>query len=101
MISYVSVKHDDASIDVGHWDNASTMVAAKMPTCVQYVFVKSDGSSITGLRFYSQTQHTKMFGWDTAPSYLIVAPEGKCLGDMKTAGEDVLEWICVKFNANE
>ena len=101
MINYARVKYDDVFIDAGHYDNDSQRASTKMPRCVQYVFVKSDGTSVNGLRFYSHTQHTKMFGWDTNDSYLITAPEGKCLGDMKLGGEEILEQICVKFNANE
>jgi len=101
MLNYVSVRYGDERIDVGHWDNNSDRFASTMPDCVQYAFVKSDGESITGLRFYSYEKHTIMFGWDEDDSTILVAPAGKCLGDIKMAGEAKLEMICMKFNADE
>jgi len=101
MLSYASVRYGDAKIDVGHWDNDSTMHASPLPSCVQFAFVKSDGDSITGIRFYSREQHSRMFGWDTGASVIIVAPVGKCLGDMKLLGEEKLSKICMKFNVDE
>eukprot|EP00495_Collosphaeridae_sp_1-RS-2012_P004798 TRINITY_DN40_c0_g2_i7.p1 TRINITY_DN40_c0_g2~~TRINITY_DN40_c0_g2_i7.p1 ORF type:complete len:266 (+),score=26.59 TRINITY_DN40_c0_g2_i7:116-799(+) len=101
MLNYASVKYGDTKIDVGHWDNHSTMIASKLPACVQYVFVKSYGDSITGVQFYSHKNHSRMFGWDMGESIILVAPEGKCLGDMKLIGEDKLSKICLKFNVNK
>lgn len=102
VISYAAAVYGDGVIDVGDWDNEAQKKAGKLPACVQFVLVKHTDEKVAGLRFFSQGEkhQSKRFGWDIPSSDLVAAPEGKCLGDIKLSGEDKLERICLKFNAD-
>jgi len=100
VIDHLEIYYPSQSIQVGTEDGGDTY-KKKLPDCVSVVLLKSDGDSISGIELFSHDKTTKLLGKDEEDSYLIVAPSGKCLGDMKIRGDDVVNRICMKFNVDE
>jgi len=99
VIDNLEIYYPTQSIEVG--TDGGDELKRKLPDCVSVVFLKSDGVNINGIELMSGDKSTKLLGTDESESYLIVAPSGTCLGDMKIRGDDVVNRICVKFNASE
>jgi len=99
VMRYIEMKYPTGKIEVGSESDLS-VVHHSLPECVQVVFLKTDGTYMNGLQFISQGQETKFFGADEADSHIYIAPSGKCLGDMRIRGDEIIERICFKFNAD-
>jgi len=98
VIDHLEIYYPTRSIQVGTEDGGDTFEEG-LPDCVSIVFLKSDGDSIGGIVFLKH-ERTNL-GKDDEDSYFIVAPSGKCLGDMKIRGDDVVNRICMKFNVDK
>jgi len=71
-----------------------------LPSCTTIVFIRS-GSFVDGIQFLSQGDETQYYGGSGGGTYVLVAPRGKCLGDIMMKTGSKVDRICVKFNANE
>jgi len=69
-----------------------------LPSCTTIVFIKS-GSLVDAIQFLSQGYETRYYGGSGGGSYVVVAPRGRCLGDIKIRTGGLVDRICVKFNA--
>lgn len=99
VLQWIQFQFPNSKIQVGQLDDKAK--GQKLPTCTTIVFLRSDGNKIHGMEFLSQGQETKFYGSDNAAnskSYIYVAPAGKCLGNIKIRGDDVVNRLCFKFN---
>jgi len=69
-----------------------------LPSCTTIVLVKS-GSLIDAIQFLSQGSETSYYGGHGGGTYVVVAPQGRCLGDIKMKTGSLVDRICLKFNA--
>jgi len=69
-----------------------------LPSCTTIVFIRS-GSLVDGIQFLSQGYETQYYGGSGGGTYVVVAPKGKCLGDIKMKTGSLVDRICLKFNA--
>jgi len=100
-IKLLEVYYPDGQLTLGGEDSVYDEKKQKLSDCVEVVFMKHDGSNLIGLQFLGRDKETKFFGADEASSYVIVAPSGTCLGDMRMRGDDVVQRLCVKFNGED
>lgn len=70
-----------------------------MPSCTTIVLVKS-GSVIDSIQFLSQGYETDRYGGHGGGTAVLVAPAGKCLGDIKLKAGSMVDRICLRFNGN-
>lgn len=99
VMRYIEMKYPTGHITVGS-ESDLPVLHHSLPDCVQVVFLKTDGTYMNGLQFLSQGKETKFFGSDENDAYIYIAPSGKCLGDMRIRGDEIIERICFKFNAD-
>jgi len=71
---------------------------SSMPSCTTFVVVKS-GVLVDAIQFLSQGYETGLYGGSGGGTYAIVAPSGRCLGDIKMRTGSLIDQICLKFNA--
>jgi len=69
-----------------------------LPSCTTIVLIKS-GSLVDGIQFLSQGYETRYYGGSGGGTKVLVAPRGKCLGDIKMKSGRLVDRICLKFNA--
>merc|ERR1719249_170132 len=69
-----------------------------LPSCTTIVLIKS-GSLVDALQFLSQGYETRYYGGSGGGTYVLVAPRGRCLGDIKMKTGSLVDRICLRFNA--
>jgi len=69
-----------------------------LPDCITIVLIKS-GRFIDSIQFLSQGSESPRYGGNGGGTYVLVAPPGKCLGDIVMRAGRVVHKICLKFNA--
>jgi len=69
-----------------------------LPSCTTIVLIKS-GSLIDAIQFLSQGYETRYYGGHGGGTHVVVAPRGRCLGDIKMKTGSLVDRICLKFNA--
>jgi len=70
-----------------------------MPSCTNIVLIKS-GALIDSIQFLTQGYETDRYGGNGGGTYVLVAPAGRCLGDIKFKVGSLVDKICLKFNGN-
>lgn len=70
----------------------------RLPSCTTIVLIKS-GSLVDAIQFLSQGYETRYYGGSGGGTYVVVAPRGRCLGDIKMKTGSLVDRICLKFNA--
>lgn len=80
----------------GGWGGRDSVTS--LPSCTTIVLIKS-GSLIDGIQFLSQGYETPYYGGSGGGTYVVVAPQGRCLGDIKMKTGSLVDHICLKFNA--
>jgi len=101
VLNYIKFTYPTDHIAVGEVNKVFSKDKQGLPSCVQVVFMKTDGTRINGLQFFSQGKETKFFGADENESYVYVAPAGHCLGDTRIRGDDLIDRLCIRFNGEE
>jgi len=69
-----------------------------LPSCTTVVLIKS-AVLVDAIQFLSQGYETPYYGGSGGGTYVLVAPRGKCLGDIKMKTGSLVDQICLKFNA--
>jgi len=100
VLSYFEMKYPSGTMR-GGTSGVSTLTKKGLDDCITVVFVKSDDEYINGLNFLSQGKETRLLGSDINDSDVLVAPSGKCLGDMRMRVGDFVNRICFRFNGEE
>lgn len=100
VISYFEMRYPTGRMRGGTKDLA-TASKKKLPECTTIVFLKIGNDYINAIKFLSHGKESKFLGDDINYSVIIVAPQGKCLGDMKMRSEEFVHRICFKFNVDE
>jgi len=103
VISYLKLRYQNGSQLIGELQDGVQYSKERVPDCVEVVFLQSDGKlgKINSVQFLSQGDETTFFGSDENESQVFIAPSGKCLADTKIRGDNIVERICLKFNADE
>jgi len=100
VISHFQMKYASNTIRGGTAaGNAKTR--KKLPDCVTVVFTKSTDQHINALNFLSQGKETRLQGDDINDSTVLVAPSGKCLGDIRMRYDEFVNRLCFRFNSDE
>jgi len=71
---------------------------SNLPSCTNIVLVKS-GVLVDAIQFLSQGYETAYYGGHGGGTHVVVAPQGRCLGDIKMKTGTLVDRICLKFNA--
>jgi len=100
-INHIEMKFPVETMVGGDETDDGAIISKKLPECVAIALVNKDGDYLTGLQFFGHGKETKFLGEDSGDSFVIVAPQGKCLGDMRLRYGDYLNRICFKFNVDE
>jgi len=98
LLNYIEMHYPSGKMHVGTLIEDGSQKSNGLPTCVQVVFMQSDGTRINGLQFLSQGKETQFFGADENESFIYVAPTGRCLADMRIRGDELVDRLCVRFN---
>jgi len=100
IISYFELKTSSGKMKGGTPD-VGTSKKKKLPDCTTVVLGREDGEHINALNFISQGKETRLMGDDINDSVVLVAPRGKCLGDMRMRYDEFVNRLCFKFNIDE
>jgi len=100
IISYFEMKSSAGKMSGGTRD-AGTLIKKKLPACTTVVLGKEDGEHINALNFISQGKETRLMGDDINESVILVAPRGKCLGDMRMRYDEFVNRLCFRFDVDE
>jgi len=98
FLSYFEMKYPSGKIR-GGTKGLATARKKKLPACTTVVFGKTDRDHVNAINFLSQGKETRLLGEDINESIIIVAPRGKCLGDMRMRSDEFVNRLCFQFNA--
>jgi len=98
LIDRLEITYSDGSVLAGG-GSGGRIDYHDMPSCTTIVLVKS-GSVIDSIQFLSQGYETDRYGGNGGDTDVVIAPAGRCLGDMKLKVGGLVDRICLKFNGN-
>jgi len=98
LIDRLEITYSDGSVLAGG-GSGGVLRYHNMPSCTTIVLVKW-GSVIDSIQFLSQGYETDRYGGNGGDTDVVVAPVGKCLGDIKIKVGSLVDRICLKFNGN-
>jgi len=101
IISRFEAKYQVGNINGGDENDLAKSKKKKLPACTTVVFGKTDSKYVNAINFLTQGRETRLMGEDINESIIIVAPRGKCLGDMRMRSDEFVNRLCFKFNADE
>jgi len=73
--------------------------SVSLPNCIYYIEIRA-GRYVDGLKFLGDTGMTPYYGGQGGGLYALLAPSGKCLGDIKMKTGGFVDQICFKFNVS-
>jgi len=68
-----------------------------LPSCISLVYIRW-GALVDGIQFFGDGSQTPYYGGHGGGSNIVVAPPGRCLGDIKMKTGALVDQICLKFN---
>lgn len=77
--------------DLGGVDSTS------FPDCIDYIYIRA-GKYIDGIRFSGGTYFSSYYGQYGGAEYIVLAPDGRCLGNIKMKTGRLVDMICFQFN---
>jgi len=98
LLNYIELQYPSGKMKVGTLIDDGSQKSNGLPTCIQVVFMQSDGTHINGLQFLSQGKETQFFGADENESFVYIAPTGRCLADTRIRGDELVDRLCFRFN---
>jgi len=98
LIDRLEITYSDGSVLAGGGYGGG-LDYHNMPSCTTIVLIKS-GSVIDSIQFLTQGYETDRYGGNGGDTDVVVAPKGRCLGDIRLKVGSLVDRICLKFNGN-
>jgi len=74
--------------------------SVSLSNCIHYIYIRA-GNYVDGLQFLGEKGMTPYYGGRGGGEYSVLAPSGKCLGDIKMKTGGFVDQICFKFNVSK
>jgi len=100
-ISNFEIKYPSRNMKGGTPDEGAESIKRGLADCVSIVFTKANNLGVNALNFMTQGRETRLMGDDINESTVLVAPKGKCLGNMRMRYGDFVNRLCFMFNTDE
>lgn len=100
IISYFEMTYEGGKLK-GGTSGVGSGKRSPLPDCTTVVFGKTDNRYVNALNFISQGKETRLIGDDINESIILVAPKGKCLGDIRMRSDEFVNRLCFRFNVDE
>jgi len=73
--------------------------SVSLSNCIYYIEIRA-GRYVDGLKFLGEKGMTPYYGGQGGGLYALLAPSGKCVGDIKMKTGRFVDQICFKFNVS-